>query len=115
MSWRFKDPVAIMKEIMPWLFKDPIVAVAWLNFDTSSQVFNKWPKKIKLTQLRFFSQKTTNKIFMYLLVLVIVQNNKNKKIQKNWEQIQSSEDTIPFLAQVTKLPWIRFLSEKPLI
>ena len=24
MSWLFKDPVVIMKEIMPWLFKDPI-------------------------------------------------------------------------------------------
>ena len=33
MSWLFKDPVVIMKEIMSWLFKDPIVTVAWLNFD----------------------------------------------------------------------------------
>ena len=32
-SWLFKDPVVIMKEIMPWLFKDPIVTVAWINFD----------------------------------------------------------------------------------
>ena len=24
MSWLFKDPVVIMKEIMSWLFKDPI-------------------------------------------------------------------------------------------
>ena len=24
MSWLFRDPVVIMKEIMPWLFKDPI-------------------------------------------------------------------------------------------
>ena len=24
MSWLFKDPVVIMKEIMPWLFKDPV-------------------------------------------------------------------------------------------
>ena len=33
MSWLFKDPVVIMKEIMSWLFKDPIVTVAWLNFN----------------------------------------------------------------------------------
>ena len=24
MSWLYKDPVVIMKEIMHWLFKDPI-------------------------------------------------------------------------------------------
>ena len=24
MSWLFKDPVVIMKEIISWLFKDPI-------------------------------------------------------------------------------------------
>ena len=24
MSWLFKDPVVIVKEIMSWLFKDPI-------------------------------------------------------------------------------------------
>ena len=24
MSWLFKDPIVIMKEIMSWLFKDPI-------------------------------------------------------------------------------------------
>ena len=24
MSWLFKDPVVIMKEIMSWLIKDPI-------------------------------------------------------------------------------------------
>ena len=24
LSWLFKDPIVIMKEIMSWLFKDPI-------------------------------------------------------------------------------------------
>ena len=32
MSWLFKDPVIIMKEITSWLFKDPIVTVVWLKF-----------------------------------------------------------------------------------
>ena len=33
-------------------------------------------KKIKLPQKNFFSQKTTNKIFMYLLAPFILQNFK---------------------------------------
>ena len=37
MSWLFKDPVVIMKEIMSWLFKDPIVIMkeimSWLFED----------------------------------------------------------------------------------
>ena len=33
MSWLFKDPVVIMKEIMTWPFKNPIVTVAWLNLN----------------------------------------------------------------------------------
>ena len=37
MSWLFKDPVVIMKEIMSWLFKDPVVIMkeimSWLFKD----------------------------------------------------------------------------------
>ena len=33
MSWLFRDPVVVMKEIMSWLFKDPTVTVALLNFN----------------------------------------------------------------------------------
>ena len=51
MSWLFKDPVVIMKEIMYWLFKNPIVTLAWLNFESNNK---KWTKKIKLTQMNFF-------------------------------------------------------------
>ena len=54
MSWLFKDPVVIMKEIMSWLFKDPIVTVAWLNFDHAQSNSKKWPKNIKLSQMKFF-------------------------------------------------------------
>ena len=32
MSWLFKDPVEIMKEIMSWLFNDPINS-ALFQFD----------------------------------------------------------------------------------
>ena len=31
-------------------------------------------KKIELFQMNFFSQKTTNKIFMYLVATLILQN-----------------------------------------
>ena len=71
-----------MKEIMPWLFKDPIVAVAWLNFDTSSQVFNKWPKKIKLTQLRFFLKKQLIKFSCTSWSLLLCKIIKMKKCKK---------------------------------
>ena len=37
MSWLFKDPVVIMKEIMSWLFKNPVVIMkeimSWLFKD----------------------------------------------------------------------------------
>ena len=67
MSWPFKDPVVIMKEIMSWLFKDPINS-GLAQFDHAQSSSKKWlkAKKIKLPQMIFFSRKT-NKIFMYLL------------------------------------------------
>ena len=49
-------------------------------------------KKIKLPQMILFSQKTTNKILMYLLALSFC-----KILQKFLEPIQSYED-MPFLA-----------------
>ena len=68
MSWPFKDPVVIMKEIMSWLFKDSINS-GLAQFDHVQSSSKKWlkPKKIKLPQMIFFSRKTTNKIFMYIL------------------------------------------------
>ena len=47
-------------------------------------------KKIKLPQMIFFSRKTTDKIFMYLLAPFILQN-----LKKFLEPIQSYED-MPF-------------------
>ena len=68
MSWLFKNPVVIMKEIMSWEFKDPIVTVAWVNFDHAQLNSKKWPKgyKDQIAPNDFFSRKTTNKIFMCL-------------------------------------------------
>ena len=43
MSWMFKDPVVIMKEIMSWLFKDPINSgLAQFEHDQSNS--KRWPK-----------------------------------------------------------------------
>ena len=43
MSWLFKDPVAIMKEIMSWLSKDPINSGP-AQFDHAQSSSKKWPK-----------------------------------------------------------------------
>ena len=43
MSWLFKDPVVIMKEIMPWLFNDPINS-GLVQFDHAKSNSKKWPK-----------------------------------------------------------------------
>ena len=43
MSWLFKDPVVIMKEIMSWLFKDPINS-GLAQFDHAQLNSKKWSK-----------------------------------------------------------------------
>ena len=43
MSWLFKDPVVIMKEIMSWLFKDPINS-GQAQFDHAQSNSKKLPK-----------------------------------------------------------------------
>ena len=68
-----------MKEIMCWLLKDPVVTVAWLIFDHTQSKSKEWPKNIKLPQMKCFSRKTTNKIFMYLLASFIMRIEKKKK------------------------------------
>ena len=57
-----------MKEIMSWLFKDPINS-GMAQFDHTQSNSEKWPKgwKDQIVPNESFSQKTTNKIFMYLL------------------------------------------------
>ena len=59
MSWLFKDPVVIMKEIMSWLFKDPINS-GLAQFDHGQSNSKKWPKGLerpKLPQINFFLEK----------------------------------------------------------
>ena len=50
--------------------------MAWLNLTMPNQTVKNGlkAKKIKLPQMNFFSQKTTNKIFMYLLAPFILKN-----------------------------------------
>ena len=43
MSWLFKDPVVIMKEIMSWLFKD-LINIELAQFDHDQSNSEKWPK-----------------------------------------------------------------------
>ena len=55
MSWLFKDPVVIMKEIMSWLFKDPINS-GLAQFDHAqfnSKKNGLKAKKVKLPQSLF--------------------------------------------------------------
>ena len=75
--WLFKDPVVIMNEIMSWLFKVPINS-GLDQFDHAQSNSKKWPKgyKDQIAPNDFFSRKTTNKIFMYLLAPSILQNLK---------------------------------------
>ena len=77
MSWLFKGPVVVMKEIMSWLFQDPINSgLAQFNHSNQTVKNGLKAKKIKLPQMIFFLKKTTNKIFMYLLATFILQNFK---------------------------------------
>ena len=75
MSWLFKDPVVIMKEIMSWLFKDPINS-GLAQFGHAQSNSKKWPKGLKdqITPNEFLFWKATNKIFIYLLAPFILQN-----------------------------------------
>ena len=43
MSWLFKDPVLIIKEIMSWFSKDPINS-GLAQFDHAQSNNKKWPK-----------------------------------------------------------------------
>ena len=63
MSWLFKDPVLIMKEIMSWMFKYPINSGLAL-FDYAQSNSKKWPEgqKDQIAPNDFFSRKTTNNV-----------------------------------------------------
>ena len=58
MSWLFKYPVVMLKEIMSWLFKDPINSVL-AQFDHAQSNSKKLPKGLKdqIAPNYFFSNK----------------------------------------------------------
>ena len=60
MSW-LKDPVVIMKEIMPWLFKDTINS-AWLNLTMANQTVKNGLKDKKINLPQFFILQNFKKI-----------------------------------------------------
>ena len=78
MSWLFKDPVVIMKEIMSWPLKDPINS-SLFNLTMPNQTIKNGikAKKDQITPNEIFSLKITNKIFMSLLAPFILQIKKN--------------------------------------
>ena len=58
MSWLFKGPVVIMKEIMSWMFKDPINSgLAQFDHAQSNRKSGLKAKGIKLPQMNFFLKK----------------------------------------------------------
>ena len=78
MSSLLKNPNHVLT--VSWLFPDCLriqLTVVWLNLSKLSQTVNGLKaKNIKLPQINFFSWKTTNNIFMYLLATFILQNFK---------------------------------------
>ena len=84
MSWLFRDPVVIMKEIMPWLFKDPISS--GLPIQSYEDVSFSGPKYPIYPQQSFLAQAIII-TFIYLLALFIVQN-----LKKFLQRIQSYGD-----------------------
>ena len=93
------------------LFKDPISSgLAW--FDHAQSNSKKWPKgyKDQIAPNDFFSRKTTNKIFMYLLAPFILQNFKN--ILTADPELSGCAILVPRMAH---LSWTKFLWNKPLV
>ena len=91
MSWLFKDPVVIMKEIMSWLFKDPINS-GLLSLTMPNQTVKNGlkAKKIKLPQMNFFLKKQLIKFSCTYWPLSFC-----KILKKFLGPIQSYED-VPF-------------------
>ena len=91
MSWPFKDPVVIMKEIMSWLFKDSING-GLTQFDNaqSNSKNGLKAKKIKLPQMNFFLKKQLIKFSCTYSPLSFC-----KILKKFSGPIQSYED-VPF-------------------
>ena len=89
MSWLFKDPVVIMKEIMPWLLRIQLT-VTWLNLNMPNQTVKNSlkAKKIKLPQMNFVLEKQLIKLSCTYQPLSICKIF----IKKILELIQSYQD-----------------------
>ena len=85
--------------------------MAWLNFDHSQSNSKKYPIGWKGQNVpnEIFSRKTTNKIFMYLLAVFILQNL--KKIFTANPELWGSAIFVPKMAH---LSWTKFFWYKPL-
>ena len=95
MSWLFKDPVVIMKEIMPWLLKIQLT-VTWLNLTMPNQTIKNSliAKKIELPRMNFVLKKQLIN-FSCTLALSFYKIF----IKKILELIQSYEDVCHFWDQ----------------
>ena len=111
MSCLFKDPVVILKEIISWLFQDSINS-GLPQFDHAQSNSKKWPKgyKDQIAPNEFFSRKTTNKMFMYLLAPFILVNFK-KILRPNPELWECAI----FRPKMAHLSWTHFFWYKPLL
>ena len=107
MYWLFKDPVVIMKKSCPDCLRIQLT-VAWLNLTMPNQTVKNGlkAKKIKLPKINFFSRKTTNKIFMYILAHFILQNF--TKILKSQSKVTRIWPKMAYLS------WTNFFWYKPL-
>ena len=93
MSWLFKDPVVIMKEIMSWMFQDPVNS-AWLILTMANQTVKNGlkAKKIKLPQVHFsFLKRQLIKFSCTYWLLSFC------KILKKFLGLIQSYDEVPFL------------------
>ena len=100
MSWLFKDPAVIIKEIISWLFKDPIITVAWLNFDHAQSNSKKWPEdwKDQIAPNEFFSLKKQLIKFSCTYKPLLFWKN----LKEFLKLIQSYQD-VPFLGPNSRL------------
>ena len=88
MSWLFKDPVVIMKEIMPWLLRIQLT-VTWLNLTMPNQTVKNSlkAKKIELPQMNFVLEKQLIKFsctYQLLLILELIQSCED--VRHFWDQ-----------------------------
>ena len=87
---------------MSWLFKDAMVTVTWLNFYHTRPNIKDSNWKDQRDQIApnefFFSKKQLIKFSCTSWSLLL-----SKIKNKTWEQIQSEEDTIPFLFENSQM------------